>query len=431
MLNRLPALQKAAGVLPNSQEDVSVGVDTPSSSSFCDLLASDTSMHNTFAEVRTHFEVIRGISEEMKGAVLPARFQQLTAQFDSEDKYCQHLLSRGQECLTTLRNTSQAESGASARVQENLLRILADDLCLLMQEMLNIRSQHSEEGKKRAQRQLRFAYPDADESTIQKALENLNIAKCAVSQRAEGGAEDANLDVVLEELEKQRTDAKKLEEGAHDLKMMFMQFATLVDQQGETFNSVERNVKTTEVNTKKASVNLVEALAQKRSADSKRAWLWTIGGCAALIFVVWFLGGAVVALASSMFHNEPKRVMPNSLPVSANVPEKNPALMHGAVKDTELSTQKHGDMRPLPVDVQATRRVKPHLDLELQSRPRLKDRSKPMLQQSAEQSLYQHVAFREEAVSHGRNKHPQHLSPDLASRVQAVSVEPRGHQHAM
>merc|ERR1719181_1947534 len=115
----------------------------------------------------------------------------------------------------------------------------------------------------------------------------LQFAAVAIAQRLEKGSEGVTLDGILAEMEGKKADAKKLEQGAKELKLMFLQFAELIDTQGENLTAIEANIKTVIEETTEAIGVLQDAEQEKRAYERKKLKFYIFLFC-----VFLFCGGS-------------------------------------------------------------------------------------------------------------------------------------------
>merc|ERR1719401_1010969 len=174
-----------------------------------------------------------------------------------------------------------------APVRASIARVRGMEFKRLVQGFFTARAHNREGMLKRASRQLRYAYPDALDEELSDILEFPELAAVAIAQRLEKGADGVTLDGILAEMEGKKADARKIEQGAKELKLMFLQFAELIDNQGEALTAIEANIKTVIEETEEAIGNLIDAEEQKRAYQRKWMKFYFIAFILFLFFIVW------------------------------------------------------------------------------------------------------------------------------------------------
>lgn len=256
-----------------------------------EILEDEGVATQAFEEVRLRVESMEELVQLQKEALLPSKLQQLANRFEGQELVCQRMIRRAKEALTALRaedadvDEDDIVHIALNPVRNNIARVRSKEFKDLVQGFFTARAHNREEMLIRATRQLRYAYPDALDEELNDILEFPELAAVAISQRLEKGAEGVTLDGILAEMEGKKADAKKLEQGAKELKLMFMQFAELIDNQGENLTAIESNIKTVIEETTEAIDNLLDAEAEKRAYERKWMKFYFI----AFILVCWLI----------------------------------------------------------------------------------------------------------------------------------------------
>jgi len=310
MLCRLGELREAAGA------DVDVELEKPSSEEgtitkeqeqldidwlefiedmkemYKEILEDEGACVQACDEVADKVSNMNEIVELERDALLPTKLAQLANRFESQELVCQRMIRRAKEMLTTLRADDQdideddVALGALRPVRTSISKVRALEFKALVQGFFSARARNRQEMIMRAARQLRFAYPDALEEELKDIMEFPELAFVAISRRLEKGSE-VTLDGILGEMEGKKADAKKLEQGAKELKLMFLQFAELIDTQGEALTAIEANIKTVIEETSEAIGVLLEAEEQKRAYERKKLKFYIIVFLLVFYFILY------------------------------------------------------------------------------------------------------------------------------------------------
>jgi len=307
MLSRLEELREAAGASPEVDETAKPSSAVAPSEAELDgewqdfieemkelykeILEDDGVCVHDFEEVKDRVESMEEIVQLEKDALLPSKLAQLASRFESQELVAQRMIRRAKEMLATLKGEDEEYDeddvalNALQPVRKSIARVRAMEFKELVYGFFEARSHNRQEMIARASRQLRYAYPDAAEEELNDIMEFPELAFVAISRRLEKGPE-VTLDGILGEMEGKRADAQKLEQGAKELKLMFLQFEQLIDTQGDNLNAIEANIKTVIEETSDAITVLQEAEEQKRSYQGRMLKFYVLGLFLALC-IVW------------------------------------------------------------------------------------------------------------------------------------------------
>lgn len=304
MLSRLDELREAAGVdveieKPSNEPPVQAPLDIEwlefieeMREFFKEILEDEGACVQACKEVADRVESMEEIVQLERDALLPTKLAQLANRFESQELVCQRMIRRAKGMLTTLKAEDQDHDEddlaltALEPVRKSIARVRAIEFKNLVQGFFAARSHNRQETISRAARQLRFAYPDALEEELNDILEFPELAWVAISRRLEKGPE-VTLDGILGEMEGKKADARKLEQGAKELKLMFLQFEQLIDTQGENLNAIEANIKTVMEETSEAIGILQDAEEQKRAYERKKLKFYLVVAFLVFYFIIW------------------------------------------------------------------------------------------------------------------------------------------------
>lgn len=260
---------------------------------FQEILEDEGIVIQACGEVRGRVHAMKEIVDLETEALLPSKLTQLAQRFESQELVCQRMIRRAKDALGTLKDAidedledDEQALRALIPVRDSIAKARGIEFKSLVQGFFQVRSLNRQEMIQRARRQLRFAYPDALDEEIDDIMEFPELAFTAVTRRLENGPE-VTLDGILGDMEGKKADARKLEQGAKELKLMFLQFAELIDTQGENLTAIEANIKTVIEETTEAITILQDAEAEKRAYERKKLKFYVI------IFIVFlYMGGS-------------------------------------------------------------------------------------------------------------------------------------------
>lgn len=240
-----------------------------------EILEDEGATMQACTEVRHCVENMEEIVQLERDALLPTKLSQLANRFESQELVCQRMIRRAKEMLAALRAEDQDYDEddhahvALRAVRNSIARARALEFKALIQGFFTARNRNKQEMMKRASRQLRFAYPDALDEELNDIMEYPELAMVAIARRLEQGSE-VTLDGILGEMEGKKADAQKLEQGAKELKLMFLQFSELIDTQDASLSGIEANIKTVLEDTTEAIGILQDAEMEKRAFERKK-----------------------------------------------------------------------------------------------------------------------------------------------------------------
>lgn len=293
---------------------------------YTEILEHEGAAKQALVDVHHHVNTMEETIQLEKEALLPTSIMQLYNRFESQELVCQRMIGRAKSMLDTLRDNEAevvveikagSEQGFCGRCakwfcccgradEQRLVHRVPDSLNPVRQ---SIASARAAEYKKlvlrffaarsankadlivRTTRQLTFAFPDAMEQEVEQVMEFPDHAMSALAQRLEKGQEGITLEhfIMAKEADPEKENRKRLVVGAKELQLLMMQFAELVDNQGDALDDIETNIKSVMDISNEAIDTLSEALAQKKKYEENWRRLYRAGYailcCIGLLFV--------------------------------------------------------------------------------------------------------------------------------------------------
>mmetsp|Transcript_44966 Transcript_44966/g.104025 ORF Transcript_44966/g.104025 Transcript_44966/m.104025 type:complete len:368 (+) Transcript_44966:138-1241(+) len=278
MFNRLKELQEAANITeaaPIASLYVGNG-----KSPLEQALAQDSLIRSEFDGVREKQEQLQELVANYRAETLPRQLQQLAVQFEGTEEVCQKQLTRCRSLLAGLKPSADEAGGSVGQIRSQLEARASGDLMGLMRSYFDLHASFRDERKKRLQRQLHFAFPEATISDLKDAVEFHKVAEQALEMRLAGEAKGRSLNSIRKEIDKTYGDTLELEHGSHEIKMMFFQVAEMVGEQDEILENVETNINQALEDTSEARELLKKAQEAKDAADRN--------ACLRLAFLPWW-----------------------------------------------------------------------------------------------------------------------------------------------
>lgn len=258
-------------------------------------VAADEEFRAVCLDIKAKVGVLKEVAEDAQGALLPAKVQQLASKFEFEEAACVRLINRAKALVGALRQGasstgSTSSSEALEEIRSNLAERGGAEFKALVKEYFNARHRYRDEVQSRARRQLLLAFPNATDEDLQEALLSTTIANAAIARKVELGANCPSLSEVLAELEAKDGRLQMLADGSQDLKVLFLQFAELLDQQDESLGEIEANIQSTLKQTEDAVDVLREAADLKAQFQRMQCRIFTGVAIVLLLLFFWFFG---------------------------------------------------------------------------------------------------------------------------------------------
>ena len=195
--------------------------------------------------------------------------------------------------LTSLKNSTEKKGDSlnpnEQRIRENLFLAVQKKFLNISWAYRAIQLKYADDLQSKVRRNVSVVKPDASDDFIKEVMNE------------EGGMEKLYQEVVLKSAaievtqEYERTierfkDSKKLEESVMELSQMFLDFAVLIEEQGELIDSIEQHVAVAVSRIEDGNLQLEKGIVYQKSA---RKWMC----CASIVIAVLaisilaFMGG--------------------------------------------------------------------------------------------------------------------------------------------
>mmetsp|Transcript_4404 Transcript_4404/g.7591 ORF Transcript_4404/g.7591 Transcript_4404/m.7591 type:complete len:374 (+) Transcript_4404:125-1246(+) len=283
MFNRLKELQAAA----NIAEAAPIAFVGNGKSPLEQALAQDSLIRSEFDGVREKQQQLKELMAKYRSETLPRQLQQLTVQFEGTEEVCQKQLTRCRALLAGLKPSADEAGGPLGQIRSQLEARASGELMGLMRGYFDLHVAFRDERKKRMQRQLHFAFPEATISDLKEAVEFQKVAEQSLEMRLAGEAQGRSLNSIRKEIDKTYGDTLQLEHGSHEIKMMFFQVAEMVGEQDEILENVETSINQALEDTGEARELLKKAQEAKDAADRN--------ACLRLAFLPWWVRLLILA----------------------------------------------------------------------------------------------------------------------------------------
>lgn len=223
--------------------------------------------------------------------------QELSAKILDASKEAKLRIGTVKNILDTLREEQNEltpnNPPAEKQMLHNIISSNSRRFKTLLQDYMRSQEHYKVEVQRKTQRQLKIAYPDANEEALRQLAENTEGARKAVQKQMQTGGTQ-NLDNVLRDIDEKYKNMKELESNVSELHDLFIYLGTLVDNQQDAIDSIEASVWSTEEYTTKAQKHLLIAKENQQKYENKKMCFYILLGCIILGvvgYLVYTLGG--------------------------------------------------------------------------------------------------------------------------------------------
>jgi len=191
--------------------------------------------------------------------------------------------SRTCRALTALAGEASAGAGGGA-TEVNLRRQSFAGVSVLFQNALNSYFQAQQafrtEMEAKVSRQLRAAFPEADDAAVAAVAEGQLSAASTIqdASRSQPGTGPLSTAMALQMSRDKCDELERLARAARELQQAFLDVESLVDSQGEVIDDIGRHIESTRNKTNEAREQLLQASRSRRCCR----WRW----CAIITLVL-------------------------------------------------------------------------------------------------------------------------------------------------
>mmetsp|Transcript_7848 Transcript_7848/g.12012 ORF Transcript_7848/g.12012 Transcript_7848/m.12012 type:complete len:312 (-) Transcript_7848:1438-2373(-) len=229
---------------------------------------------------------IEKISEQAQKATTTEKEQELSRNLrrvidstNKEAKNAKNMLGDLKNENETLKNNGEI-SESELRVRENLLNTLTRKFIDEMKAYQASQQNYKTDIQKKMKRQVKVVKPDATDEEVEDIMKSEGGRDALYKQTILAGGVNDEIRTVTAKVAGKYQDVKRLEESVAELHQMFLDFALLVEQQGELLNSIEHQVRQAADHVEEANQEVHSAIEIQKSVRKKQMWIILI------IFVV-------------------------------------------------------------------------------------------------------------------------------------------------
>eukprot|EP01111_Echinosteliopsis_oligospora_P010904 TRINITY_DN347_c0_g1_i1.p1 TRINITY_DN347_c0_g1~~TRINITY_DN347_c0_g1_i1.p1 ORF type:complete len:348 (-),score=71.65 TRINITY_DN347_c0_g1_i1:141-1100(-) len=203
--------------------------------------------------------------------------------------------------LENMKITKESEGSATElRIRANMHGTLTNKFLEIAQEYQEVQTNYKNRYKEKIERQYKIAKPDASHEEIEEAIESGDSSKVFANQILDTHLHQQAKNA-LAYIEARHRDIKQIESSIQELHQLFIDFAVLVESQGELLNQIEYNVTSSVAYTAKGADELRGAVKQAKRSRKKMCIIIII--CIIIIAVI--LGPTLGSLLKSSGGSNP------------------------------------------------------------------------------------------------------------------------------
>eukprot|EP00547_Thalassionema_nitzschioides_P000842 CAMPEP_0194199184 /NCGR_PEP_ID=MMETSP0156-20130528/293_1 /TAXON_ID=33649 /ORGANISM="Thalassionema nitzschioides, Strain L26-B" /LENGTH=290 /DNA_ID=CAMNT_0038924041 /DNA_START=125 /DNA_END=994 /DNA_ORIENTATION=+ len=221
---------------------------------------------------------IENISEQAQKATTTEKEQELSKMLrrvidstNKEAKNAKNMLGDLKNENETLKKKGEI-SESELRVRENLLNTLTRKFIDEMKAYQASQQNYKTDIQKKMKRQVKVVKPDATDEEVEEIMKSEGGRDALYKQTILAGGVNDEIRTVTAKVAGKYQDVKRLEESVAELHQMFLDFALLVEQQGELLNSIEHQVRQAADHVETGNQDVHGAIEIQKSVRKKQMW---------------------------------------------------------------------------------------------------------------------------------------------------------------
>lgn len=226
-------------------------------------------------------ERIREMNQEALLATAPEREAELSNELKPLVRDTNQRAAHGKRLLQGMKEETKARKGkagtsqSDVRIRENLCNTLTRVFVDVMKEYQNAQTKYKSDIKKKLTRQVQIVKPDVTEDEIDAIVKSGKGAGQVYSEVILTGVAD-DIRNAYATVEDKFQDVLALEQSIQDLHQMFLDFALIVEAQGEMLDQIEYQVKSAADYIEDGNADMLQAIEYQKSIRKKMCILIVI-----------------------------------------------------------------------------------------------------------------------------------------------------------
>ncbi|KAJ3252277.1 Plasma membrane t-SNARE, secretory vesicle fusion [Boothiomyces macroporosus] len=243
-------------------------------SSINKLLRTIDNIDDNINEIgRLHERALVGVSQDETNR-LTRKIDDLTDQTNDEMNNVRSTLQRlSQET----KNKGGSEQSSRKAQESNVAMKLQNSV----KKLGSIQKTAKEQYKKRIEREMRIARPDASDQEIQRAVEDSRGGSAFASQML--NPRIGKQRQILQEVQGRHQELEKLEASIEELATLFMDMQMLLNQQQDTINVIDTQIEDTVRHIEEGGTEITKAVSIRKASRKK---MWYITGLILLLLLI-------------------------------------------------------------------------------------------------------------------------------------------------
>ncbi|KAJ3325483.1 Plasma membrane t-SNARE, secretory vesicle fusion [Boothiomyces sp. JEL0866] len=248
-------------------------------SSINKLLRTIDNIDDSINEIgRLHERALVGVSQDETNR-LTRKIDDLTDQTNDEMNNVRSTLQR---LAQETKNKGGSEQSSRKAQESNVAMKLQNSV----KKLGSIQKTAKEQYKKRIEREMRIARPDASDQEIQRAVEDSRGGSAFASQML--NPRIGKQRQILQEVQGRHQELEKLEASIEELATLFMDMQMLLNQQQDTINVIDTQIEDTVRHIEEGGTEITKAVSIRKASRKK---MWYITG---LILVLLLIVAGVI-----------------------------------------------------------------------------------------------------------------------------------------
>lgn len=256
-----------------------------------DFLAQKVEVEGHIKYLKTSTTDLENLQERSSLAVsseeeaeISRRLQDIISKVNKRSKQAQNQLKamKAETRRLTKRAKAAGTNSPQLRIREQTHNSLVRNMVEVMRRHQIVKRRCADAAREKCLRRSKLVWPDADPEELEEKLSDN-----PTGMFAQGVKQSANAEMhrAFNEAQDRAKDVAELEASVQEMYQMFMDLATLVNDQGETLNSIEHNLDTAIEYVEKGNEELVKAhMYQKKKR--KRCCCLIVFGIILLVIAI-------------------------------------------------------------------------------------------------------------------------------------------------
>jgi t-SNARE complex subunit (syntaxin) len=241
-------------------------------------------------------EAILATSDE-KEAELNSQIKPLLDSTNNSANWTKSMLKELKSQTAQMKETDPTNT--DIRVRDNLLSTMTRKFVEVMKEYQQVQTNYRTQIVKKTKRQVEIVKPDATPEEVD-AIVMSGGADQLIQQQILTGNANESVKQMYENVQSKYNEVLAIEKSVQEIQQMFVDFALLVEQQGELLDSIEFQVQQTIEHVDEGNVQMEQAIQYRKNIVKCRIYL-----CIILMTIVGIIV-AILVTANSKSNNNKK-----------------------------------------------------------------------------------------------------------------------------